>query len=82
MKKKSNQENIEVPFLRRWFPDLPEEEIRKAEDAYIRYLDIRLRIFERVVREEDEKLTELQRKQGLEEKTSTDEGEPSLPLAS
>ena len=40
--------HIEVKFLRGWFPDLPEEQIREIEESYIRYLEIRLRIFERI----------------------------------
>ena len=75
--------HIEVLLLRRWFPDLPEEEMRRAEEVYIRYLDIRLRIYKRRVREENERLTEPQGKQALgEEIPSTDEDESPLPLAS
>lgn len=40
--------HIEVKFLRSWFPDLPEEQMREIEESYIRYLEIRLRIFERI----------------------------------
>ena len=79
---KQADKHIEIQFLRRWFPDLPEAEMRQAEDIYIRYLDIRLRIFERRVREEDERLTGRQGKQMLEGGPSTDKGEPPLPLAS
>ena len=44
-------DHIEVAFLRRWFPDLPEDEMRQAEKTYLRYLEIRLRIYERIARE-------------------------------
>lgn len=75
-------DHIKVAFLHCWFSDLLEEEMRKAEEIYIRYLNIHLRIFEQRKGKEDERLTEPQGKQVLEEKSSTDEDEPPLPLAS
>jgi hypothetical protein len=36
----------QVPFLRRCFPDWPEEKMREAELNYLRLLDIQLRVFE------------------------------------
>jgi len=41
----------EIQFLRRLHPGLPEAEMREAEDRYRRYLELRLRIFERLERE-------------------------------
>ena len=42
----------EIRFLRRLYPDLPEQEMRDAEEVYRRYLELRLRIFDRVEQQE------------------------------
>lgn len=47
----SDSEYREIRFLRRLHPDLPETEMRDAEERYRRYLELRLRIFERLERE-------------------------------
>lgn len=41
-----NSRHTEVPFVRRRFPDWPEEKIREAEVNYLRLLEVQLRIFE------------------------------------
>lgn len=38
--------HIEVPFLRRRLPGWPEEIIRDAEERYLRFLELQIRIFE------------------------------------
>ena len=48
----SDSDYKEIQFLRRLLPDLPEKEMRDAEELYRRYLDLRLRIFDRVEQEE------------------------------
>lgn len=42
----------EIQFLRRLYPNLPEKEMRDAEEVYRRYLELRLRIFDRVEQQE------------------------------
>ena len=37
-----------VQFLRDLCPDVPEEKMREAEELYLRLLELRLRIFERI----------------------------------
>lgn len=56
--------------------------MRKAEERYVRYIEILLRIYERRTREESERLAEPQGKQALGEEPSPDGDEPPLPLAS
>ena len=47
----SDSDYKEIQFLRRLYPDLPEKEMREAEERYRRYLELRLRIFDRIERE-------------------------------
>lgn len=44
----SNNESshIEIPFLRRRFPEWPEEKMREAERIYLRFLKLQWQIFE------------------------------------
>lgn len=48
----SDSDYKEIQFLRRLLPDLPEKEMREEEERYRRYLELRLRIFDRIEREE------------------------------
>lgn len=46
---------MKVPFLRRRFPNWPEEKMRDAEKIYLRFLDLQIRIFEEAELEERKK---------------------------
>ena len=46
MEKRRTTRHFPLPFLRRRFPDLPDEELKEAEERYIRYLEILLSIYE------------------------------------
>lgn len=48
----SDSDYKEIQFLRRLLPNLPEKEMREEEERYRRYLELRLRIFDRIEREE------------------------------
>lgn len=43
---------MKVAFLRRRFPDWPEDKMREAEEIYLRFLELQIRIFEEAEIEE------------------------------
>ncbi len=52
MKKKEINYSKEIPFIRRRYPHLNEEELREAEERFRQYVKLCLKIYRRLEEEE------------------------------